>query len=350
MPYLPLVELTRGGIVESLHYGALAVADAQGRLVASYGDPSAVTFLRSTAKPFQAVPMVETGAADAFALSPREIALACASHKGMEMHAETARGIQEKIGAAESDLACGVQPPCDVATTELLLRAGQPPTANYHNCSGKHSGMLALARHHDWPLEGYLDPEHPVQRRILDTFADLCGLPADQVLQGTDGCSAPNFAVSLLATATAFARLADPSGLPHRRANALRTIHYAMSAYPEMISGPGGFDTELMRRRPGLIISKGGAEGYHGLALAPNALRPNSPALGLALKVSDGASRATNLAVLEVLRQLGALEDADFEFLAEFGYGPHLTLRNFRGLAVGEARAAFSLDFSGTGW
>ena len=349
MSYLPLVELTRGGIVESLHYGALAVADAQGRLIASYGDPAAVTFLRSTAKPFQALPMIETGAADAFGLTPREIALVCASHKGMDMHAETAHSIQEKIGAGEADLECGIHAPYDPGTHDRMLLAGEQATPNRHNCSGKHSGMLVLARHHDWPLAGYTKPRHPAQQMILATFADACGLAPADVLVGIDGCSAPNFAVPLVSAATAFARLADPTSQPHRRANALRTVFYAMTAYPEMISGPGGFDTELMRRRPGLLVSKGGAEGYHGLGLAAGALRPGSPALGLALKISDGGARASAVAVLEALRQLGALEDADFELLAHFGFGPRLTLRNFKGLAVGEARPTFTLDFSGFG-
>jgi L-asparaginase II len=347
MTYLPLVELTRGGIVESLHYGAVAVADVDGRLIAASGDADVVTFLRSTAKPFQAVPLIETGAAEAFGLTPREIALACASHKGMDMHAEMAASIQDKIGATEADLECGVHPPGDAETQQRLLRAGQQPTPNRHNCSGKHSAMLVLARHHDWPLAGYTSSEHPVQRMILKAFAEVCGLAPDEVLVGIDGCSAPNFAVPLRATAAAFARLADPSHLPHRRANALRTVFYAMTAYPEMVSAPGGLDTELMRRRPGLLVSKGGAEGYHGLGLAPNALRPGSPALGLALKVSDGAGRASAVALLEVLRQLGALEDADFEALDAFAYGPRVRLRNFRGLVVGEARPAFELDFSG---
>ncbi len=350
MSYLPLLELTRGGIVESLHAGALAIADNQGRLIASYGDPEAVTFMRSTAKPFQAVPMVETGAAEVYDLSPREIALTCASHKGMDMHAETAASIQEKIGASEADLACGVHEPYDADTARRLALDPGGPTANRHNCSGKHSGMLVLARHHDWPLANYVHPQHPVQQLILKTFAELCDLAPAEVLVGVDGCSAPNFAVPLVNAATAFARLADPLRLPRRRANALRTIFFAMTAYPEMVSGPGGFDTELMRRRPGLLAAKSGAEGYHGLALAAGALRPGSPALGLALKIADGSGRAVPVVVLEALRQLGFLDEDDYDALLLHGYGPRLTLRNFRGLPTGETRPVFSLDFSGFGY
>ena len=350
MSYVPLVELTRGGIVESVHNGALAIADAQGRLIASYGDPDVVTFLRSSAKPFQAVPMVETGAAAAYDLTPRELALTCASHQGRDMHAEVALSIQDKIGAAETDLLCGVHDPGDPATARRLDRAGEKPTPNRHNCSGKHSGMLVLARHHDWPLANYVHPQHPAQQLILKTFAELCGLPVGDVLVGIDGCSAPNFAVPLVNAAAAYARLADPGRLPHRRANALRTLFYAMTAYPEMISGPGGFDTELMRRRPGLLIAKGGAEGYHCVGLAAGALRPGSPALGLAVKIADGNHRAVPVVVLEALRQLGFLEPDDEEALLLHGYGPRLTLRNFRGLTTGETRPVFTLDFSGFGY
>ncbi len=349
MAYLPILELTRGGIVESLHHGALAIADSQGRLIASYGDPGVVTFLRSSAKPFQAVPLIESGAAAAFGLSPREIALACASHTGTEAHAEVAASIQAKIGASEADLLCGVQDVRDTETAQRLLLAGREPTPNYHNCSGKHSGMLTLARHLDAPLADYVNPRHPVQQMILAAFAEICEVPPAEVVVGVDGCSAPNFAVPLVNSAIGFARLADPAPLAHRRANALRTLFYAMTAHPEMVSGAGRFDTELMRRRPGLLVAKGGAEGYQCVGLAPGALRPNSPGLGLALKIADGSSRAIHVVVPEVLRQLGLLDSADFDVLAGYGFAPRRTRYNFRALPVGEERPVFHLDFSGLG-
>ena len=346
-PYQPLVEYTRGGIVESVHAGAIAVVDGQGRLLASAGDPTLVTFLRSSAKPFQTLPLIESGAAEAFALPAREVAFTCASHLGMDMHAEAAASIQARIGASEGDLLCGTHEVPDPATAHRMLLAGQPATPNRHNCSGKHSGMLVQARHRDLPLADYVNPRHPIQQTILATFAEMCGLSPDQVVVGTDGCSAPNFAVPLHNAALAFARLADPSGLPPRRANALRTVFYAMTAYPEMVRGPGGFDTEVMRRRPGLLVTKGGAEGYQGLGIVPGALGPGSPALGVTLKIADGSGRAVPIVALEVLRQLGLLGEADFAALAEFNFAPREAVRNQRGLVVGEARPAFSLDFSG---
>lgn len=340
----PIYELTRGGIVESVHHGAMAVADAQGRLVASYGDPRLVTFLRSSAKPFQALPLVESGAAEKYGLTQREIAITCASHKGLDMHAETVMAIQAKIGASESDLLCGAHPLEDAETMKRLHRARLEPTPNRHNCSGKHTGMLAQARARGLPLADYINPQHGIQQTILAGFAALCDLKPEDVVVGIDGCSAPNFAVPLVNAATAFARLADPSGQPPARAAALRTLFNAMTTHPEMISGPRGFDTELMRMRPGALASKGGAEGYLALALAPGALGKDSPALGIAMKCVDGASRAVTAAGLDVLRQLGALGDIELATLASFGFGPRLPVKNWRGLVVGEARTCFELS------
>lgn len=342
--FQPLVEYTRGGLVESLHTGALAVSDADGRLVASWGDPQAVVFLRSAAKPFQALPLVESGAAARFGLTPRELALTCASHLGLDLHLEVLHGLQARIGASEADLLCGTHPLDDPATARQLILAGQTPTPGRHNCSGKHTGMLALARHWDVPLSQYLDPAGPVQAAIRQAFAEMCGLPPEAVVTGIDGCSAPNFAVPLASAARAYARLADPGRLPAGRASALRQIFAAMTAHPEMVRGPGGYDTELMRVRPGQWASKGGAEGYQAVALAPGALGPGSPALGLTLKVADGNGRAVSLAASEALRQLGALPAEAWAELGRLGLTPPLALRNWRGLQVGEARTVFRLE------
>ncbi|MBL8057599.1 MAG: asparaginase [Anaerolineales bacterium] len=343
VPYAPLIEYTRGGLVESVHAGALAVADAAGRLVAAWGDPQAVVFLRSSAKPFQAVPLVESGAADAAGLTPRELALTCASHRGLDMHVAVVSAMQAKIGAGEADLQCGTHPLDDPDTVRQLILAGQAPTPNRHNCSGKHTGMLALARHLGQPLDDYLNPHGPVQRAILEAFAALCGVAPAEVVVGIDGCSAPNFAVPLAAAARAFARLADPAGLPPARAAALRRLYAAMTAHPEMVRAPGGFDTELMRRLGGRLVAKGGAEGYQAIGLAPGALGPGSPALGLTLKVADGGSRAVGLAAAEALRQLGALTPAEWAGLEPHGFTLPQPVTNWRGLVVGEARAAFHL-------
>jgi len=344
--YAPVIEFTRGGIVESFHSGAVAVVDTEGRLVASYGDPRAVTFLRSSAKPFQTLPLVESGGLERFDITPRELAITCASHLGMDMHVETVSGLQRKIGVSESDLMCGTHAVGDPATAERLIRAGQAPTPLRHNCSGKHTGMMAQARYRGVTIANYISPQHPVQQTILQTFAEMCGMAPEDVVVGIDGCSVPTFAVPLQQAALAFSRLADPRSLAARRATALQTIYAAMTTNPEMVRGPGDFDTEVMRLGSGRLVSKSGAEAFVGLGLAPGACGPDSPALGVAIKIADGGSRADTLTGVEVLRQLGALDKDRIAKLLELGLGPTKVLRNFRGLEVGEARPCFELSYS----
>jgi L-asparaginase II len=341
--YLPLLETTRGSTVESVHYGALAVVDPQGHLVASYGDPQAVTFLRSSAKPFQALPFIEAGGHIHYNLTKKEIALICASHSGTDEHASTAAHIQARAGFRESDLSCGVHPPMHKPTADRMLREGEPLTPNRHNCSGKHTGMLAFAKMNAEPLESYLEHDHPVQQRILTTISEMCSLPPEEIHLGTDGCSAPNFAIPLYNAALGWARLADPSGLSEQRAQACSTIMDAMMAHPEMVAGPDRLDTALMQAAPGKLAAKAGAEGYQGIAIQPGITTPNSTALGIAIKVADGDGyqRARAAITLEVLRQLGVLSAEELDALQ--AYGPQRTIRNWRKLEVGEMRPIFKL-------
>lgn len=343
-PYKPLLETTRGDTAESVHYGALAVVDPQGALIASYGDPQAVTFLRSSAKPFQALPFVVAGGHTHYQLTKKEIALLCASHSGTDEHVQTAAAIQRKANFSEEDLMCGAHPPIHKATAERMLCAGDPLTQNRHNCSGKHSGMLAFARMNGEPLETYLENDHPVQRRILQTFAEMCGLAEEKIQLGTDGCSAPNFAVPLYNAALGWARLADPSGLDEKRAQACRTLTDAMMAHPYMVAGPDRLDTALMQTAKGKLAAKTGAEGYQGLAVLPGASALGLPALGIAIKISDGDGhkRASDAVTLEVLRQLGVLSQKELADLSS--YGPVRTIYNWRKLAVGEIHPVFKLD------
>lgn len=342
--YLPIYEIGRGNQQESIHYGAAAVVDSQGVLVAWYADPKCTTYMRSSAKPFQALPFLECGGRESFDLLPSEIALICASHSGTDEHVACVSSIQSKTGVRESDLLCGTHLPIDEATSARLQLQGEKPTPNRHNCSGKHTGMLAFARMNGWSTEDYLEPNHPVQQAILETFADMCSLPANQVTIGIDGCSAPNFAVPLENAALAFAHLVSPSGLSPRRAEACKTISSAITSQPFMVAGPGRFDTRLMETTNGRIIAKGGAEGFQGLSILPGAISPDSPALGIAIKISDGdpKGRARPAVCLELLRQLGALTSSDLEALSDFG--PTQPVRNWRKLLVGEARPCFSLS------
>src|SRR5512140_2759479 len=235
--FLPLFELTRGKIVESVHFGSIAVVDATGKLLYSYGDPQTVAFLRSSAKPFQALPFFERNGPAEYGLTKQEQALICASHEGSDEHVRTVEGIQAKVGIHESDLQCGVHRPGDSTAYKALIARGEMPTPNRNNCSGKHSGMLAHAKMRGLPLDTYLEIEHPIQQDILSAFAEMCEYPRDKVELGIDGCSAPNFAAPLYNSALGYARLCDPRGLSEPRAAACRAITSAMTSHPEMISG-----------------------------------------------------------------------------------------------------------------
>jgi L-asparaginase II len=348
MTAAPLFEVTRGNLVESVHHGSIAVVDSSGKLISSYGDPQTVTFLRSSAKPFQALPFVERGGVEYFGLTPRELAISCASHEGSDMHVQTVAGMQKKVGVEESQLQCGVHLPSDVEAFKALLSNQQQPTPNRNNCSGKHTAMLAHARMRALPVENYLDIDHPVQQDILATFAEMCQIPVEEVELGTDGCSAPNFAVPLYHAALGMARLCDPRVLPDPRSSACRKITSAMTAHPEMISGYGEFDEQLMRVGAGRIVCKRGAEGYQIVGL----LAPDAPGIGIALKVSDGDAarmaldlshsvRVRPAAVLAILHQLGALSSEQEQALA--GFGPVKPIKNHRGIVTGQSRPVFEL-------
>ena len=351
-PYTPIFELTRGSTVESIHYGAVAVVDVLGNLVSSYGDPQATTFLRSSAKPFQALPFFENQGPELFGLSLPEKAIICASHSGTDDHLNTVRSIQRKAEIDESELMCGVHKPYDEATAERMHDHREVITPNRHNCSGKHSGMLAYTRLLEKKGQAppvnlpYIDPAHPIQRDILQAFAGMCGLSMEKVEQGIDGCSAPNFDVPLASAALAYARLCSPEDWncpTPARAKACHAITEAMISNPEMVGGPGRFDTRLMQVTQGRLVSKGGAEGFLGIGLMPDALGAGSPALGIALKISDGddRGRVRGAVGMEVLRQLGVLSEEEMVALADIG--PTFTIENWRKIAVGHAYPSFHL-------
>lgn len=339
-PYIPLVEVTRGPLVECIHYGSYAVCDSSGRLIRSGGDPEQVIFLRSSAKPFQCLPLVENGGMEKYLLTERELAVTCASHHGTDEHARVVNSILQKIELNETDLACGVHPPADSLTAERMLIHNEPNSPLRHNCSGKHSGMLAQCKLRGLSTTNYLDPSHPVQVTILETFSEMTEIPVARIPLGTDGCSAPVFAVPLRNAAMAFARLGDPSIFTDPRRSALARIFKAMTAHPDMVAGPGAFDTRLMEVGRGRILSKGGAEGYQAVALLLDACGKGSPAMGITLKISDGdrANRARPTAILALLKQLGALDEKQLAELSEFTNRPQ---SNWCGIHVGEIRAIF---------
>lgn len=342
--YQPLYSLNRGRQPESLHFGGMAIVNASGALLAAYGDAQLATFLRSTAKPFQALPLVLAGGVSHYGFIPRELALICASHSGTDEHVQVAQSIQKKVGISEHQLLCGVHPPMHKETAERLKASGIPLTPNRHNCSGKHSGMLAGSKMRGWPLENYIDPRHPVQQEIFALFTQIANLAGDQLAIGVDGCSAPNWAAPLYNTALAYARLMDPSALSPNLQAACSQVRAAMIGHPDMVGGPGRFDTALMRVGNGSILSKGGAEGYQGIGLLAGSLGKVSPAVGIALKIADGDARGwvSPAVSLEVLRQLGALSPDQLKKLSDFG--PQRKITNWRGLEVGLGAPIFHLE------
>jgi L-asparaginase II len=337
-----LVEVRRGDRVESEHRGAIAVVDVDGRLLAHLGEVSLVTYLRSSAKPFQLLPLIESGAADRFGLTDQELAVIAGSHSGEPRHVKTVQSILTKIGLGEDALLCGAHVPFNPEAAQALRAAGREPTALYNNCSGKHAGMLAQAVDRGLSTHDYLERDHPVQVTILRRLAALASVPVESVGVGIDGCSVPSFALSLQAAALAFARLADARDQqPTADKRALGRVAQVMLDYPEMVAGEGRLDTDLMRAAKGLLIGKGGAEGFHGIGVRAHRGRP---AFGIAFKIGDGdGKRGGHPAVIEALKQLDLLDDDGLSALRSYqGW----VITNHRGLEVGEVRANFQLQNS----
>jgi len=340
-------------MVESVHYGSIAVVDSNGKLLASKGDPHMVAFLRSSAKPFQALPFVESGGVEQFDITAAELSISCASHEGSDMHVQVVEEMQKKVGVDENFLQCGVHMPGDAKAFKRLIVNDQLPAANRNNCSGKHTAMLAYAKMRGHPLESYLDIEHPIQQDILASFAEMCLIPSEEIRLGTDGCSAPNFAVPLFNAALGMARLCDPHELSRARADACRKITTAMTTHPEMVSGYGEFDCELMKAGEGQIVSKRGAEGFQIAGLLPGTLGKDSSGVGIAFKVADGdashrdidlepSSRVRPALTVEILRQLGALSSEQELALGRFG--PVTSIQNHRGIVTGKAYPLFEMQ------
>jgi L-asparaginase II len=337
-----LVEVWRGSLVESRHRGHIAAVTGAGKMVAALGAPGTVTFLRSSGKPFQALPLIVSGAADRFGFTVQEIAIACGSHSGEPVHVETVRSMLRKIGVDESALKCGVHEPFSAEVARELARDQKPPRVLQNNCSGKHAGMIGLARHVGAPTEDYDQWTNPVQQMIGRTVSQFSDVPLDKIAIGTDGCAVPVFGVSVRAMALMYARLVSPPADfdEPTRAAAKRIVH-AMISFPEMIGGTQArLDTELIRAGNGRLISKIGAEGVYTIGVLPCDDWPSG--LGLGLKIEDGDDRrARPPAVIEALRQLGVLTKQ--ELIALGDYAP-TAITNHRGDRVGETRAAFALE------
>ena len=312
----------RGGLTECWHFGALAAVDAAGGRVATVGGPELPVFLRSAAKPLQAIAMLELG------LEAFDLALVCASHGGCEVHATGARRLLEMRKLAPAALLCGAHEPLDATAARTLSDSGQAPSALHNNCSGKHAGMLLACVEAGLSLGDYVSAEHPLQRRIARTVARFCGVDEATLEAGVDGCSVPTHRVPLAAMARAYAALARPESLaePADRERAER-VYRAMTEAPEMVAGPGRFTTRLMEVGGGAILGKEGADGVY--AVGVRGKRP----FGLALKIADGTEVCRDGVVVDALRQLGALDADQARALEAFRTVPRM---NRRGRKVGE--------------
>lgn len=328
----PFAEVTRGNRVECVHYGSVAVVNTRGELLFQAGDPHFLTFTRSTLKPFQAVPFLQSGGPEKFGFSSREIALMCASHSGEPMHIDVVQSMLSKIGCDEHHLRCGCHVPLQYAQTGAQPPAGMSFNQLYNNCSGKHAGFLAYCVQHGLALESYLEPSHPLQQAIKQSVSEFAGIAQSALGEGIDGCSAPNYAMPLSQLAFAYARLAQGEQ-DAEHGTTLGALFEAMTSHPELVSGTGRGDLALMQAAPGDWVAKAGAEGVQVLGI-------RSAGLGVAFKVADGNSRALYPAVVSVLQQLGLITVSGASPLAAW---LRPTIKNLMGLPTGEVRATVQL-------
>ncbi len=322
-----LVEVLRGDTIESRHYGSVVVVDAGGSIIKCAGDPEAVVFMRSAAKPLQALPVIRSGAADRFGFTDTELACMCGSLNGQDFQVAAIRSILSKIGLSEDNLLCGAHRSSHRPTAKLMREKGQAPKPVHNNCAGKHAAILSLCVYHDWPVEIYIEQSHPVQRLLLETVSEMTEVSAGRIRIGIDGCGVPVFALPLKNIALSYAKLAAAEG-----GDIARLMHAALE-HPEMIAGDERICTELMRVLSGRVLAKTGAEGSYALALMDQGL-------GVAIGVDDGAPRAVHSTVIEVLVQLGILSDNAGSGLAKW-HRPEVF--NHRKERVGRVGPVFQL-------
>jgi len=322
--WFPLVSVTRGPLVENQHFGIAVVADANGRAVRSWGNAGRLVFARSALKPMQALPAVESGAAAHFGFGPAELALMCSSHSGEPQHVNGVKAMLARLGLDESNLKCGIHVPIYYKDHAA---EGVPPLSAFsalgHNCSGKHTGFLAHARHAGASIDNYLDTGHPTQVAVREAILRMAGVPRESLVESVDGCSAPTYAMPLVGLATAYARLATAA--PESAFGALRE---AMMAFPNLGSGTDRTDDALMRAAKGRIVAKAGADGIQAVGLP-------GLGLGVAVKIADGDGRAATAVTLAILQELAAFSSEEIEQVRKVAA---LTVTTARGVTVGEYR------------
>jgi L-asparaginase II len=325
-----LVEVRRGGLIESRHRGAVVVVDADAATVLAVGDVAKPIFPRSAVKPLQALPLVESGASELYALGDEELALACASHSGEPAHVEVVTRMLSKAGLDASALACGTHWPSSQTSAFALARAGASPSALHNNCSGKHAGFLCVARAMGVDHAGYWQPDHAVQRSVRAVLEDLTGAALSNDCRAVDGCSVPTWAIPLANLARAFARFGSGHGLERERARAAAQLRTACARKPWHVAGTGRFCSEIMGLLGPRVLVKTGAEGVFCAALP-------QLALGIAIKCDDGAGRAAEAIIAALVARFVLVDDAERAILASSA-GP--TLRNWNGIEVGSLQVS----------
>ena len=321
-----MVELWRGGLLESTHRGHAVICDDTGSIVQSWGDPDRIIFSRSSCKMLQALPLIETGAADAYGLTDAHLAFACASHQGEAKHVDMARRWLAGLGLAETDLRCGAHEPYDHPERDRLIKSDEAPCQLHNNCSGKHSGFLTVTKHLKAGPE-YVDIDHPLQRAVKAAFEEVTDETSPGY--GIDGCSAPNFAGSVGGLARAMAKFASASDTGNTRSRAMNRLTRSMAAHPDLVAGDGRACTELMRAMDGRVALKTGAEAVY-VAIVPERR------MGVAIKIEDGNARASEAALVAILTQMGVL-DRNHPMAQKRLPAPQI---NVRGRRTGELRLA----------
>jgi L-asparaginase II len=320
-----LVDVRRGALTESRHRGIVAVVDAEGRAVELRGDVERPVYARSAIKPLQALPLIESGTADAIDILPEELAIACASHGGEPKHVGVVSTWLTRLGLSVDDLECGAHPPSHASSARALYAGGTEPSALHNNCSGKHTGMLATCRHEGEKTRGYIAPHHPQQQRVQRALAEMCGVDLSAAPSGIDGCGLPQFGIPLRALALGFARFGAPDKLPPERSTACRRIAAAMIAHPFMLAGTGRFCTRATEIANGKALLKTGAEGVYAACIPARGL-------GIALKIDDGAARAAEVAMAALLVRYAGFDDSQ---IAAFQALLKPTITNVAGREVG---------------
>lgn len=329
----PIVNVDRGTLTESVHYGHIVVMNNLGKQLYHLGNPTLKTFARSTAKLFQTIPLVESGASHYYKLTPEEIAIMCSSHNGEPRHTAIVQSIINKLQLNAELLQCGIHDPYDSKTKEALLQSHQQPTVLHNNCSGKHAGMLALAAFIKSSLTDYLSPSHPIQQMMMDTLCDLAQITKDEITLAIDGCGVPVYGLQLNQLALAFARFGNPKALSSKRAAACKQIIQSVINNPFYLAGSHRFDTRLIEVTKGRIVGKMGAEGVYGITIPKESI-------GVIIKIEDGAKRAIHPAALEALKQLALLTASELEQLNSFHTK---SLINHRNELVGRIESIFKL-------